>query len=53
MLAVLGDVTEQQVNAMMKTVGDRFGPIDLLINNAGMIQVGPVEVMILEKLKWP
>jgi NAD(P)-dependent dehydrogenase (short-subunit alcohol dehydrogenase family) len=47
-LAVPCDVTEQaQVNRMVDQVATHFGPIDVLINNAGIIDVGPVEVMTL------
>jgi NAD(P)-dependent dehydrogenase (short-subunit alcohol dehydrogenase family) len=45
-LAVPCDVTDRaQVNEMMNVARDRFGRIDVLVNNAGVIQVGPVEVM--------
>lgn len=48
-LAVPCDVTERaQVNEMIRIVRDRFGRIDVLVNNAGVIQVGPVEVMTVE-----
>jgi NAD(P)-dependent dehydrogenase (short-subunit alcohol dehydrogenase family) len=48
-LAVPCDVTDRaQVNEMMSVVRDRYGRIDVLVNNAGVIQVGPVEVMTLE-----
>ncbi|MBV9958807.1 MAG: SDR family NAD(P)-dependent oxidoreductase [Acidobacteria bacterium] len=48
-LAVPCDVTQRvQVNELVESVRERFGGIDVLINNAGVIQVGPVEVMTLE-----
>ncbi|MEJ7617506.1 MAG: SDR family oxidoreductase, partial [Pyrinomonadaceae bacterium] len=48
-LAVQCDVTERaQVNEMVHRVSEHFGRIDVLINNAGTIQVGPVEVMTVE-----
>jgi short-subunit dehydrogenase len=43
------DVTNwQEVVDMIMSVNSRFGPIDVLVNNAGVIQVGPVEVMTYE-----
>ena len=43
------DITNQQdVNAMIAAVNDRFGGVDVLVNNAGVIQVGPLEVMTRE-----
>ncbi|MGH8008839.1 MAG: SDR family NAD(P)-dependent oxidoreductase [Candidatus Binatia bacterium] len=43
------DVTDrEQVNEMVRNVRQRFGPVDVLVNNAGVIQVGPLEVMKLE-----
>jgi short-subunit dehydrogenase len=43
------DITDQrQVNTMVQSVQHHFGRIDVLINNAGTIQVGPVELMTLE-----
>jgi NAD(P)-dependent dehydrogenase (short-subunit alcohol dehydrogenase family) len=48
-VAVSCDVTvRQDVEAMVQHVAERFGPIDVLINNAGTISVGPVETMALE-----
>lgn len=48
-LAVPCDVTDkEQVEEMVHVVRDRFGQIDVLINNAGAIAVGPMEVMTLE-----
>lgn len=45
-LAVPCDVTERaQVNELVNVVRDHFGRIDVLVNNAGVIQVGPIEVM--------
>ncbi|HEV3469498.1 MAG TPA: SDR family NAD(P)-dependent oxidoreductase [Pyrinomonadaceae bacterium] len=43
------DVTDRaQVREMVEVVTRHFGRIDVLVNNAGTIQVGPVEVMTVE-----
>jgi short-subunit dehydrogenase len=43
------DVTDRsQVAEMVDVVRGHFGRIDVLVNNAGVIQVGPLEVMTLE-----
>jgi short-subunit dehydrogenase len=43
------DVTDkQQVDTMISDVIKKFGTIDVLINNAGIIQVGPENAMTLE-----
>jgi NAD(P)-dependent dehydrogenase (short-subunit alcohol dehydrogenase family) len=48
-MAVPCDVTvRRDVDAMVQHVAERLGPIDVLINNAGAISVGPVETMSLE-----
>ena len=48
-LTVPCDISDQgQVHAMVQVVQRHFGRIDVLINNAGTIQVGPVELMTLE-----
>jgi short-subunit dehydrogenase len=48
-LAVPCDLTRrEQVNAMLAKVRSRLGPVDILINNAGTIQVGPMDEMTLE-----
>lgn len=48
-LAIPCDVGDQaQVEAMLATVEADFGPVDLLVNNASIIQVGPLEEMDLE-----
>jgi NAD(P)-dependent dehydrogenase (short-subunit alcohol dehydrogenase family) len=48
-LTVPCDITDrEQVLTMVDNVEHHFGRIDVLINNAGTIQVGPVELMTLD-----
>ena len=48
-LAIPCDIGEQtQVQELVHQVTDTFGHIDVLINNAGVISVGPLEAMTLE-----
>ncbi len=48
-LAVPCDVTDRaQVAELVRLTERRFNKIDVLVNNAGTIQVGPVDVMTLE-----
>lgn len=48
-LAVVCDITQRsQAESMIEKVREHYGHIDVLINNAGVIQVGPVEVMTVE-----
>lgn len=45
-LAIPCDVADRdQVQAMVDEVHRRFGPVDVLINNAGVIEVGPAVTM--------
>ncbi|HVF89709.1 MAG TPA: SDR family NAD(P)-dependent oxidoreductase [Blastocatellia bacterium] len=48
-LALPCDVSNQaEVEELVREVSNHFGRIDVLINNAGVIEVGPMEVMTLE-----
>lgn len=48
-MAVVCDVRQKdQVNEMVEAVRQRFGKIDVLVNNAGVIQVGPLELQTQE-----
>ena len=48
-LAVPCDLTKRaQVEELVNDVRTHFGRVDVLINNAGVIQVGPLDVMTLE-----
>src|SRR5262249_50390239 len=43
------DITDRErVEEMVAVVQYRWGPVDVLINNAGTISVGPVETMTLD-----
>jgi NADP-dependent 3-hydroxy acid dehydrogenase YdfG len=45
-LAIRADVTDQgQVENLVETVAAQFGRLDILINNAGTIAVGPLDAM--------
>jgi short-subunit dehydrogenase len=47
-LAVPCDVTKPEPRAeLLRAVNQRYGPVDVLVNNAGTIAVGPMEVMTL------
>jgi NAD(P)-dependent dehydrogenase (short-subunit alcohol dehydrogenase family) len=47
-VAVPCDVTDPaSVKSLVDEVQQRLGPIDVLVNNAGVIEVGPVETMSL------
>lgn len=46
------DVTSQQnVNDMITNIQNEFGPIDVLINNAGIIHAGPVTEMNVQEFE--
>ncbi|MGC1240304.1 MAG: SDR family NAD(P)-dependent oxidoreductase [Chryseosolibacter sp.] len=48
-IAMTVDVTEnEEVKAMVRDVINHYGRLDVLINNAGVIQVGPQELMNIE-----
>jgi short-subunit dehydrogenase len=47
-LAVTCDITQPtSVYELLEQVHRRFGPVDVLVNNAGVIEVGPAETMCL------
>lgn len=48
-LTVAGDMTvREEAEAAIERVRREFGPIDVLVNNAGTIRVGPIETMTAE-----
>lgn len=51
-LAVPADVTRPyDIELLMAAVRERFGHVDVLVNNVGMIQVGPAQLMTEEDYK--
>jgi NAD(P)-dependent dehydrogenase (short-subunit alcohol dehydrogenase family) len=48
-LAIPCNLTDQsQVQMLVRTTQEHFGKVDVLVNNAGMINVGPIDVMTVE-----
>jgi NAD(P)-dependent dehydrogenase (short-subunit alcohol dehydrogenase family) len=48
-LALECDITQQQdVDAAVREVVEQFGTLDVLVNNAGTISVGPMDVMTID-----
>ena len=48
-LVIECDVTKpEQVEAMMKTIGEKFGGLDILINNSGIIRDRTIKKLTLE-----
>jgi short-subunit dehydrogenase len=43
--------SQLEINIMVEAVRNHYGQIDVLINNAGVIQVGPLEVQTQEDFK--
>lgn len=49
MLTVECDVTDRgQVEDLVRSVSERFGRLDVLVNNADIIEVGPVTAMTVD-----
>lgn len=52
-LPIVCDVTnEEQVQQSLKKTTDTFGTIDVLVNNAGLQHVSPIEEFPVEKFEW-
>src|SRR5512146_1012563 len=51
-MTVVCDVADQeQVSRMIQRVTEEFGPIDVLVNNAGIISVGPIETQTIDDFR--
>lgn len=51
-LAVACDVTDQeQVESLVQQVRDHFGPVEILVNNAGAIDIAPLSSQPLESFE--
>ncbi len=51
-LAVPTDVTDrEQCQYLVNLAAEKFGQVNILINNAGIIQVGPVETMTIRDIE--
>ncbi len=51
-LTVVCDVSDrEQVMQMMQRIHNEFGPVDVLVNNAGVISVGPIETQTVEDFR--
>lgn len=51
-LAIEADMTiREEVDAAVQKVEQQFGPVDVLINNAGTISVGPLETMTIDDFR--
>ena len=51
-LVIECDVTKpDQVEAMMKTIGEKFGGLDILINNSGIIRDRTIKKLTLEEFE--
>ena len=51
-LAVPADVSDEgQVRTLVARAIERFGKVDVLVNNAGTILVGPAETMTVDDFK--
>jgi NAD(P)-dependent dehydrogenase (short-subunit alcohol dehydrogenase family) len=51
-MAVETDITmREEAEAALDQIRRKFGPVDILINNAGTICVGPVEVMTIDDFR--
>jgi len=50
-VAVPGDITDPELPGLLfQAAGEKLGPVDIVFNNAGVIEVGPIDKIEIERV---